>query len=191
MAAAQFHTYRQKFIDAAARADRNPTPAQVEANVAKLGKVFCHGLEISIEKPKGSTRSGTSPSGKTWARKVTCHYGYINRTTGDDGEHVDVFVGEHPESQLVFLMYQLDAEGNHDEVKTVIGCRNVTEAKETYLSNYPDSWGDERLGEVRAMTFDQFKTWLATKCKYKPKKVKTASAEPFLALLAMGAPTVE
>lgn len=176
MAHPLFHTYAEKIRVAASRANPNATLAQLEANVARLGKVYLHGLELSISHPKGSARRGTSKDGKVWSRKVTAHYGYLNRTTGDDGDHVDVFVGNHPESQLVFLMHQLDADGNHDEVKVVMACRNVTEAKETYLGNYPEGWVDDRLGEVRGLTMYQFKDWLRDKCPYKAKK-KAAEAE--------------
>lgn len=183
MAHPQFDKYVQKMRDAARRVDTEATPAQIDAGVAKLGRVYCHGLCIMIEKPKGSTRSGTGADGKTWSRKMTAHYGYIRNTTGDDGEHVDVFVGEHPQSQLVFLMHQLDKEGNHDEIKVVMATRNVVEAKKTYLSNYPEGWEDERLGEVRGMTMDQFRVWLRKHCPYKVKK--KASDSGLLILLQL------
>lgn len=167
MAHPKFHTYADKIREAVRRADRTATAAQIDAGVARVGKVFLHGLEVSIEKPKGSTRTGRSADGKTWARKMTAHYGYINKTTAEDGEHVDVFMGEHPESQLVFLMHQLTPDGDHDEIKVVMSTRNVTEAKQVYLSNYPDGWADERLGEVRGLTMEQFKVWLKKHCPYK------------------------
>jgi hypothetical protein len=126
-----------------------------------------------IEYVKGSIRSGTSPDGTKWKRVMTCPYGRIKRTVGLDGEAVDFFLGAHPESQLVFVISQLDSDGNLDEHKCVLGTRNVTEAKKTYLSNYPDGWGDERMGEVRGYFVKQFRDWLKTDA---PRKNRTKKA---------------
>ncbi|PTT91334.1 hypothetical protein DBR45_55290, partial [Pseudomonas sp. HMWF031] len=44
-----------------------PTEAQKEAGNYKKGKVRLHGLDISIENPKGSTRKGKDQDGKEWS----------------------------------------------------------------------------------------------------------------------------
>jgi N12 class adenine-specific DNA methylase len=54
-----------------------PTQAQKEAGNYKKGHTKLHGLDISIENPKGSTRSGTDPAGKEWSQEMQHHYGYI------------------------------------------------------------------------------------------------------------------
>lgn len=86
-------------------------------------------------------------------------------TIGADGDHVDVFIGDHPESQLVFIVDQVDRHGKFDEHKVVIGARNAGEARAIYQANYPAGW---RVGPVTALTIDQFKAWLANGDTTKP-----------------------
>lgn len=54
-----------------------PSQAQKEAGNYKVGRVKIAGLDISIENPEGSTRSGTDPNGKPWSITMQSHYGYI------------------------------------------------------------------------------------------------------------------
>lgn len=170
-----FHTYAAKVLRAVRRTDARATEAQRAAGNARVGKVYCHGLELSVEWPRGSTRRGVGKDGKPWSRPMHAHYGYINRTTSPhDGDHVDFYLGDHPESQIVFVISQLDADGNLDEHKCVLGTRNVAEAKKLYLAHYPDWWADERLGEVRGYTMDQFKQWLDTDNPVKNTATKAA-----------------
>jgi len=76
----------------AARADVAPAPteAQKEAGNYRKGHLTLQGLDIALENPKGSTRSGTDQDGKTWQSNMAHDYGYIKRTLGADGDHVDV-----------------------------------------------------------------------------------------------------
>lgn len=176
MGIADFSAYAKRVNKAYHEVDRSPTPAQREALNYRHGKVHLHGLPIVLEIPKGGTRTGTGPDGKTWKRVMTAGYGRIKRTVGRDGEPVDIFLGPHPESQLVFVISQLDKDGNLDEHKCVLGTRNVSEAKQTYLSNYPDWWGDERMGEVRGMFMSTFREWLKTDAPRKNSNKKAAGA---------------
>ncbi len=66
---------------AAATTDPNPSPAQKEAGNYPKGKVTLHGLRLSIENPRGSTRSGTDATGKAWSVTLPHHYGYFLGTT--------------------------------------------------------------------------------------------------------------
>ena len=56
-----------------------PTDAEIAAGNYKKGHIQLHGLDISIENPKGSTRSGTDKDGNKWESTLTAHYGYIVR----------------------------------------------------------------------------------------------------------------
>lgn len=172
---ANFHEYAKRLSAAARRADARATDAQREANVARVGKVFCHGLELSITHPVGSVRRGTSPDGKKWARVVRHHYGYINRTTAEDGEHLDVWVGPHPDAQLAFTFDLLKPSGDHDETKAVVGVRNLREANKVISDNYPDGWLEDRVGEVRGYFMPEFKKWLQKTKVW--KSAKKAAAE--------------
>lgn len=142
-----------------------PTPAQIEAGNYKKGHVSILGLDVSIENPKGSTRSGTDPDGKEWSVTMNNHYGYIRKTQGADGDHVDVFVGPNPASQQVFVVDQVDKSGKFDEHKALIGFSSEQEAVEGYKANYDKNW---KVGPVTAMSADQFKQWVNSGDTAKP-----------------------
>lgn len=146
------------------------------------GKFSMHGLLFTLETPKGVTRSGVSSNGKKWSNTMTADYGYINRTVGKDGDHVDVFVGPHPESEVVFVVDQLTPEtGRFDEHKVIFGHTTMEDAKACYLSNYSKDW--KGMGTVTSLTIPQFKWWLANGDTTKPveaAKIKVAAAVDWL-----------
>mgnify|MGYP000917526679 CR=1 FL=1 len=136
--------------DDAAKHTATPTDGQAKAGNYRKGKTNLHGLTISIENAKGSKRKPEWP-------ELSAHYGYINKTTGRDGDHVDVFVGPNHDSELVFVIDQQTAAGRFDESKVMLGFTNRDAAVQTYLANYPPEW---IVGPVTAMTIEQFKSWL-------------------------------
>lgn len=142
-----------------------PSQAQIEAGNYKKGHVQVHGLNITIENPKGSTRSGKDPDGKDWSRELKSHYGYIKRTTGNDGEQIDVFVGNAPESEKVFVVDQLTAEGAFDEHKVMLGFNHKLSAHQGYKANYEKGW---KVGPITEMTVPEFKAWLASEASKGP-----------------------
>lgn len=136
-----------------------PTEAQKQAGNYRLGHVSLHGLDISIENPRGSTRSGTDADGKAWSVEMANHYGYLKRTEGADGDHVDVFIGPKPESSKVFVVDQIDPRtGRYDEAKVLLGFSSLKAAREGYLANYEQGW--KGAGAITPMSMDQFKSWL-------------------------------
>jgi hypothetical protein len=158
--------------------DTDASQSQREAGNYRKGKVDLHGLTVAIENPKGSTRSGVSKSGKAWSIRMAHSYGYIlgSEEKSNDGDHVDVFLGDHPESELVFVVNQIDPEsGKFDEVKVMLGFVSEADATAGYLSNYDKNW--QGLGEIRAMTLPDFKAWLddvSTKKAHEEWVFKTA-----------------
>ena len=149
-----------------------PTEAQKEAGNYKKGKVRLHGLDISIENPKGSTRKGKDQDGKEWSSEMKHHYGDIKGTTGADGDSIDVFIGDKPESQKVFVVDQIDPKtGEFDEVKVMMGFDDAETAKSGYLSNYDKDW--KGLGKITEASVEDFKAW--TK---RPRKSKQPFALP-------------
>ncbi|MFH7764608.1 PLxRFG domain-containing protein [Acinetobacter sp. BSP-28] len=135
-----------------------PTQAQIEAGNYKKGHIKVHGLDIAIENPRGSERRGTDPDGKEWSHQMSDHYGYLKTTTGADNEQIDTYVGSNPESEQVFIVDQLDQQtGGFDEHKVMLGFNSQDEAIKAYSSNFDKGW---KVGPVRAMTKDEFKTWL-------------------------------
>jgi predicted ABC-type ATPase len=145
-----------------------PTEAQKEAGNYQKGHVKIQGLDISIENPDGSTRSGTTPDGKKWKTTMNGHYGYFKRTEGKDGDQVDVFVGLKPrKAHPVFVIDQVDPEtGQFDEHKVIMGVGTEQEARELYLSNYEPGW--RGLGAITQMHVLPFKKWLASGKTKKP-----------------------
>ncbi|MEI4980973.1 LPD38 domain-containing protein [Aeromonas caviae] len=145
----------------AARAEiaPEPTEAQKEAGNYKKGHIKQQGLDIALENPKGSTRSGTAQDGKAWQSTMTHDYGYIKRTLGADGDHVDVFIGDKPDSETVYVVDQVDPiTGKFDEHKVMMGFSDEQAAREGYLGNYEAGW--KGLGAIKAMPVESFKRWV-------------------------------
>lgn len=147
----------EKIAQAEAETNTNPTEAQKEAGNYKKGKVTIQGLDISIEQPKGSVRSGVDANGKEWSIAINNTYGYIRGTEGKDGDHIDVFLGENPESPALFVVDQVNQDGNFDEHKVMLGFESIEEAREAYLSNYEEGW--QGLGNITQSDMDTFKKW--------------------------------
>ena len=147
--------------------DKTPTKGQKETGNYRKGRVTVHGLQIAIENPKGSYRSGTSKAGKSWRTLMTAHYGYFVKLHGDkvqegkDGDAPDVFIGPDLKSYWVFVVNQVSpSTGKLDEHKVVLGCHTAKEAKALYLSNYAKGW--KGCGSIKTMLIPQFKRWLAS-----------------------------
>lgn len=140
-----------------------PTQAQKEAGNYKVGRVRIGGMDISIENPKGSERKGIDSDGEAWSVTMPAHYGYVRRTEGADGDHLDVYVGDNPESDKVFVVDQVDAKtGKFDEHKAIIGTNSLEEAKALYDAGFSDGKGPQRRGAVTEMTVPEFREWAET-----------------------------
>jgi len=146
----------------ARRVNVRPTNGQKIAGNYQKGHVRVHGLDITIENPKGSWRSGKSPGGKEWRSQLPNHYGYIKRTTGADGDHVDVFLGPHLKSPHVFVIDQHNLHGGREfnEHKVLIGFGSVGQAKAAYVRAFSDVKGRQRIGHVAHLSIAEFKDWL-------------------------------
>lgn len=139
----------------------NPTDAQKKAGNYRKHHISFQGLPISLESIKGQTRSGTDPSGKKWSVKLPYDYGYIKRTEGADGDHVDVCIGPDHASDHVFIIDQNDlGTGKFDEHKVMLGYRTKEDATKAYRDGFSDGRGIERMGAVVRMSMPEFKRWL-------------------------------
>ncbi|MDH5298371.1 MAG: LPD5 domain-containing protein, partial [Desulfobulbaceae bacterium] len=140
----------------------DPTIAQQESGNYKKGHLRVHGLDITIENPKGSTRSGVDRENKPWSVTMPAHYGYIKRTEGKDGDHVDIYLGNSIGSGKVFVVDQKDiGTGKFDEHKVMIGFDTRAEAEKAYVAGFSDGRGKERIGAMSELSVDQFKEWLS------------------------------
>ncbi|RHX90266.1 chromosome partitioning protein ParB [Leptospira yasudae] len=138
----------------------NPSPAQLKAGNYKKNHVRIQGFDIAIENKKGTYRSGEDRDGKKWKIKIRNDYGYLKRTSGADGDHVDVFLGPDTESEIVFVINQKNKDHSFDEHKVMFGFHDQKAAKQAYLSNYEKGW--KGFGSIISLTIDQFKEWLKT-----------------------------
>lgn len=146
----------------AARAEVNlePTDAQKEAGNYKKGHVRMHGLDITVENPVGSERSGTGADGKPWSVTMPGDYGYVKRTEGADGDQVDVYIGPDHGSQQVFVVDQVDLKtGKFDEHKAILGTSSEADALKLYAAGFSDGKGGDRVGGVTPMSIEEFGAW--------------------------------
>jgi hypothetical protein len=151
-----------------------PTEAQKHAGNYKKHHISFHGLPISIETPKGATREGKDPSGKVWRCKMPADYGYIKRTEGADGDHVDVFVGPDKDSRMVFIINQNDHRtGQFDEHKAMLAYSSERAAVADYVKAFSDGKGADRIRSVEPMSLDAFRHWLKRGKTKTPAKSKS------------------
>lgn len=167
--------------EAAAEANPEPTPAQAEAGNYQKGHVPWRGLDLTIENEKGTMRRKVRDDGTVeWEVKMPAHYGYIKRTTGADGEQVDLYFGDNEKSESVWVVDQMDAEtGRFDEHKVMLGFDDATVAADAYKAGFSDGKGAARLGGIRKQTIAEFKEWLTNGKMSEPltPKAKRADAE--------------
>jgi hypothetical protein len=114
------------------------------ADYFKLGKVKhkeFHSLPISVEWTKGSKRQGKNKeTGEEWTREMHYDYGYIRRTEGVDGDHIDVYLGPNEDVPFVYVVEQCNPEtGEFDEYKCMLGFDSEDHAKAAYVLHYPTS----------------------------------------------------
>lgn len=149
--------------------DSPPTEAQKAAGNYAKRKTSFQGLPVSIENEKGSERSGVGPDGTPWSVTMPCNYGYFLRSEGADGDHVDVYLGEHEDAPHVFVVNQIDPDGGEfDEHKVLALHRTKDEALATYHAGFSDGSGPSRMGGCITMSVDQFKDWLKNGDTTKP-----------------------
>lgn len=156
-----------------------PTQAQKEAGNYKKAHLKFDGLDLTVENPVGSTRSGIDPNGKPWQVTMTAHYGYHKRTMGADGDQVDVYLANDPKpGSPVFVFDQFNADGTFDEHKAVAGVGTQAEAEAIYDAHFSDGSGPRRRRGVTAMPVAEFKTWAASEEAAKGPLQRQASAQP-------------
>jgi ATP-dependent protease ClpP protease subunit len=138
------------------------TSTQKETGQYTKGKVILKGIPITIENPKGSTRSGYSKNGIYWKSKLNYTYGYIDDSVGSDGDEIDIFLGPLSDTEQTFWVYiinQIDPlTGIFDEHKIMFGFVNYTDAKAAYLSCYEQGW--KGLGSMEQISLNGFMSWV-------------------------------
>lgn len=126
-----------------------------------VGTIEFQGLTIDVENQKGDTRTGVDDSGRAWSSMMHAHYGELRGMVGMDEDHLDVYVGDDPDSDIVVIVNQRVPEtGEFDEQKVMLGFSGVDAAISTYKKQY-DNPG--YYGGCVVLTLDDFKSRLAKK----------------------------
>ena len=149
----------------------NPRPTEAQKRVGNYKKhhISFQGLPVALENLKGNKRSGIGPTGHRWEVRLPYDYGYIKRTEGADGDHVDVCIGPDHQSDHVFIVDQHDLrDGRFDEHKVMLGYRTKEDAVRAYQAGFSDGKGHERQRAVVRMSIPEFKRWLKTCDTKKP-----------------------
>lgn len=152
-----------------------PTHEQLISGDYPKGRFVYHGLTIAIENPCHTYRTGTDANGNKWACQMQAHYGYIENTTGKDGDEIDVFFGVYPESEKVYVINQSDLKGGFDEHKVMLGFLNEAQAKTAYQLSYDRGW--KGLDSIVSATLMQFGWWLKYGDHTKPLESKKLPLE--------------
>lgn len=150
--------------------EQDLSDAQKEAGNYKKKHITFHGLNIAIENKKGSVRSGTSENGDDWSVTMPADYGYIKKTIGSDGDHVDVYVGPKKNKNCaIFIIDQVHTHNKKfDEHKIMIGFDSKKDAEKTYDKAFDDGKGPQRRKHISTVSLDELKDWLNNKNTKKP-----------------------
>jgi hypothetical protein len=114
------------------------------------------GLQLAIENPAGTIRSGKKPDGTEWVTRMQHAYGEITDSLGVDGDPVDVFLGPELETAThVFVVHQrrVDDWQRYDEDKCMLGFASKQAATAAFLANYDDP---RFLGPMTTLTVGDF-----------------------------------
>lgn len=165
-------------VAAGQEVNTEPSEGQKDAGNYKKAHVNLDGMDISIENPVGSVRSGKDIQGREWQTELKADYGYIKGTKGKDKDHLDIFIkpGYTGGATDIFVVNQYDKDGKFDEHKAVLGAASEEEAMEIYNSNYEAGWtGGKNVTRVPLKTF---KLWAKGVGPGKGPIKTTATAEP-------------
>lgn len=140
------------------------------------GRTEFQGLAVSIENRKGSVRKWYNPHDKTEGEtKMHFPYGYIRRTEGADGDHVDVYLGPNKDAPTAFVVHQMKAPDftKYDEDKVMLGFDSAEEAKAAYIKQYDNP---KFFGKMTAVPMEEFKEKVLNKENH-GQMVKSAVGE--------------
>ncbi len=147
--------------EAAQVADREPSPAQIEAGNQKKGHERFAGKPISIENAAGSIRKSKPGLEPAWEVEMPYHYGDIKGTRGADKDPIDIaFDPQGGENH--YVVDQKNAEtGKFDEHKVFAHTTTPERVGELYNAGFSDARGPERLGAITKASEDELKAWFA------------------------------
>lgn len=138
-----------------------PSQKQLDAGNYRKGKIKFQGLDVSIENPRGSMRSGVGPDGQPWATGMLHPYGYIKGTLGVDGDHFDCFVGPQADATHAYVITTKKPPDftQDDEQKAMLGFPSEKAARDCFSQHYDDP---RFLGDMVEMPMDEFRAKVMT-----------------------------
>lgn len=122
-----------------------------------------HGMDISVENQAGSYRRWYDPHAKKEGRtKQLFDYGYLRRTKGTDGDHLDVYVGHNEYAPFVYVVTQMKAPDFEkvDEQKCMLGFDSRQAAEAAYRAHFDDA---RFFGGIKAVPIHDFKAFVFDK----------------------------
>lgn len=120
------------------------------------------GLDVHVEVPKGGTRK--AKDGSWEVRDMPAHYGYFKGTKGSDGEEVDVYLGEHLNDDVAWVVDQVNADtGKFDEHKVMAGFPSREDAVKAYGRGFSDGKGADRMGHITPVHVADLKSWVKSR----------------------------
>jgi hypothetical protein len=145
--------------DGAFGQNRRPTPSDAMLNAGNynIGRVQAFGLNLAIEQPRNTYRTGIGKDGKRWTTRLAAHYGSISGTKGADGDAVDCFIGFYPQSEYAWVINQY-INGQWDEHKVMLAFPDAVSAQRAYLDSYEKGWNG--LHSIVKVSLTQLKWWL-------------------------------
>lgn len=150
--------------------DANPTKAELIAGEYAKGHIKFNGLDITIENPAGSYRSGDG-----WTVQLFNHYGFIDNVMGADGDELDVFVGEVQYTDTVTIVDRY-LKGEFDECKCLVGFPDEHAAMSNYLQNFDADELEPGRSDVYTVIWSEFIDWIHNGDTTKPFAVWIADA---------------
>lgn len=122
-----------------------------------------HGMEISVENQAGSYRRWYDAHAKKEGRtKQLFDYGYIRRTLGTDGDHLDVYVGHNEYAPFVYVVTQMKGPDFQkvDEQKCMLGFDSRQAAEAAYRAHFDDA---RFFGGIKPVPIHDFKAFVLDK----------------------------
>ena len=108
----------------------------VSADTVKFKTDF-QGIPVHIDRPKGFVQKGPDGKGGEWQRRYKFDYGFIPKTSGGDGDGLDVFIGPDKKAPEAYWAVQTKHDGSFDEYKVFLGFTSRDAAMAAYREHIP------------------------------------------------------
>jgi len=140
------------------------------------GRRTIQGMDIAIENEKGSYRKWYDTFNKTEGKTLMKYaYGYMQGTLGVDGDKVDIYIGDNPKAEKVYVVHQMKTPNfkEFDEDKCMVGFDSAEDAKKAYLGQYNNP---KFFGSMTEMSVEEFKK-KAYRTEKKPQMIKSVKGD--------------